>query len=98
MWTREEVQRILEGHRNYNLLFEEYEGKFACEYVVSGVKILVFNCVGGIPEIWFGYSFIARTRKSLVELVRIGIKRYYGEYYNINQRFSHSCIDEWLRD
>jgi len=57
MLSREDVQRILEGHRNYNLLFEEYEGKFACEYVVSGVKILVFNCVGGIPEIWFGYSF-----------------------------------------
>ena len=56
MLSREDVQRILEGHRNYNLLFEEYEGKFACEYVVSGVKILVFNCVGGIPEIWFGYS------------------------------------------
>lgn len=31
MWTKEEVQRILEGYRNYNLLFEEYEGKFACE-------------------------------------------------------------------
>lgn len=57
MWTKEEVQRILEGHRNYNLLFEEYEGKFACEYLVSGVRILVFNCVRGIPEIWFGYSF-----------------------------------------
>ena len=57
MWTREEVQRILESHQNYNLLFEEYEGKFACEYTVSGVRILVFNCVGGIPEIWFGYSF-----------------------------------------
>ena len=57
MLSREEVQGILESHRNYNLLFEEYEGKFACEYVVFGVKILVFNCVGGIPEIWFGYSF-----------------------------------------
>ena len=57
MWTKEEVQRILEGHRNYSLLFEEDEGKFGCEYLVSGVRILVFNCVGGIPEIWFGYSF-----------------------------------------
>ena len=57
MWSKEEVQEILEGHRNYNLLFEEYEGKFACEYIVAGVRILVFNCVGGIPEIWFGYSY-----------------------------------------
>lgn len=57
MWSREEVQRILEGHRNYRLLFEEYEGKFGCEHLVSGARILVFNCVGGIPEIWFGYSF-----------------------------------------
>ena len=57
MWTREEVQRILESHRNYDLLFEEYEGKFGCEYFVAGVRILVFNCVGGMPEIWFGYSF-----------------------------------------
>lgn len=61
MWTREEVQRILEGHHYYKLLFEEYEGKFACEYVVSGVKILVFNCIGGIPEIWFGYSFATES-------------------------------------
>ena len=57
MWTREEVQRILESNRNYEFLFEEYEGRFACEYVIDGVKILVFNCVGGVPEIWFGYSF-----------------------------------------
>lgn len=57
MWTREKVQKELESHRYYNLLFDEYEGKFGCEYNVSGVKILVFNCVGGIPEIWFGYSF-----------------------------------------
>ena len=61
MLSKEEVQGILESHRNYNLLFEEYEGKFACEYVVSGVKILVFNCVGGIPEIWFGFSFAPET-------------------------------------
>ena len=54
--SKEEVQRILEGHRNYELLFEEYEGKFACEYLVAGVKILIFSCVGGNPEIWFGYT------------------------------------------
>lgn len=72
MWTKEEVQKILEGHRNYNLLFEEYEGKFACEYVVSGVKILVFNCVEGIPEIWFVYSFAPDADfKDAQEFVRI---------------------------
>ena len=57
MWSKVDVRKRLESHRNYYLLFDEYEGKFACEYIVSGVKILVFNCVGGIPEIWFGYSF-----------------------------------------
>jgi hypothetical protein len=72
MWTREEVQRILEGHRNYNLLFDEYEGKFACEYIVSGVRILVFNCVGGIPEIWFGYSFAPNADfKDAQDFVRV---------------------------
>ena len=54
MWNRETVLRKLESHPHFSLLKEEFDGKFVCGYEIDGITVLIFNCIDGVCDVWFG--------------------------------------------
>ena len=57
-WTEKDVIEILKNNPYYDSFTEEFDGKFVLQYVVSNIRILIFNEVGGYINGYFeGYSF-----------------------------------------